>query len=62
LLELRDALLINPYDEAGVAAAIDRALLMELEERRERHQAMLAVMRENSLARWRDRFEADLRG
>ncbi len=60
--ELTDALLINPYDEAGVAAAMNRALLMDLEERRERHQAMLAVMRKNSLERWRDRFEADLRG
>jgi trehalose 6-phosphate synthase len=60
--ELRDALVINPYDEAGVAAAMDRALLMPVEERQERHQAMLAVMRENSLERWRDRFEADLQG
>ena len=60
--ELRSALLINPYDEAGVAAAMDRALTMPLEERQERHGAMLAAMRENSLERWRDRFEADLRG
>ena len=59
--ELREALLINPYDEAGVAAAMHRALLMPLEERQERHQSMLAVMRDNSLERWRDRFEADLR-
>jgi trehalose 6-phosphate synthase len=60
--ELRDALLINPYDEAGMAEAMDRALLMPLEERQERHRAMLAIMRENSLERWRDRFVADLRG
>ena len=60
--ELDAALLINPYDEAGVATAMDRALTMPVEERRERHQSMLAAMRENSLERWRDRFEADLRG
>ncbi|HYZ21074.1 MAG TPA: trehalose-6-phosphate synthase [Rhodopila sp.] len=59
--ELEAALLVNPYDEAGMARAMDRALLMGVEERRERHQAMLAVMRRNSLERWRDRFEADLR-
>jgi trehalose 6-phosphate synthase len=58
--ELSDALIVNPYDEAGVAAAMNRALLMPLEERRERHQAMLAVMHENSLERWRDRFVTDL--
>ena len=60
--ELSDALLVNPYDEAGMARAIDQALAMPREERRERHQSMLAVMRRNSLERWRDRFVADLRG
>jgi trehalose 6-phosphate synthase len=59
--ELDAALLVNPYDEAGMARAMDRALSMAVEERRERHQAMLRVMRTNSLERWRDRFEADLR-
>ena len=59
--ELDAALLVNPYDEAGIAAALDRALAMPAEERRERHAAMLAVMREHSLERWRDRFEAELR-
>jgi trehalose 6-phosphate synthase len=59
--ELETALLVNPYDEAGMAQAMDRALSMPAEERRERHQAMLRVMRANSLERWRDRFEADLR-
>jgi trehalose 6-phosphate synthase len=60
--ELDAALLVNPYDEAGMAKAMERALSMPVEERQERHQAMLKVMRTNSLERWRDRFEADLRG
>ncbi|HEX4369204.1 MAG TPA: alpha,alpha-trehalose-phosphate synthase (UDP-forming) [Rhodopila sp.] len=60
--ELDAALLVNPYDEAGMAQAMDQALSMPVAERQERHQAMLTVMRTNSLERWRDRFEADLRG
>jgi len=60
--ELDAALLVNPYDEAGVATALDRGLAMAREERRERHVAMMAVMRRDSLDAWRDRFEADLRG
>ena len=60
--ELDAALIVNPYDEAGVAAALDRGLAMACGERRERHAAMLRVMRRNSLDAWRDRFEADLRG
>jgi trehalose 6-phosphate synthase len=59
--ELHTALIVNPYDEQGVANALDQALSMSLEERRERHAAAIAVMRHNSLERWRDRFQADLR-
>lgn len=59
--ELDAALIVNPYDEAGVAAALDRGLAMHCDERRERHGAMLRVMRRNSLDEWRDRFEAHLR-
>jgi trehalose 6-phosphate synthase len=39
--ELDAALLVNPYDEAGMARAMDRALSMPVEERQERHEAML---------------------
>jgi trehalose 6-phosphate synthase len=60
--ELDAALLVNPYDEAGTAAAIERGLSMPREERCERHAAMLAVMRQNNLDTWRDRFVADLAG
>jgi trehalose 6-phosphate synthase len=41
--ELKTALVVNPYDHAGVAAALDRALGMEQGERCERHAAMLGV-------------------
>lgn len=60
--ELDAALIVNPYDEEGMAAAMDRAFAMSLEERQERHAAMLKVMQANSLERWRDRFQADLLG
>jgi trehalose 6-phosphate synthase len=43
-----------------MAAALNRGFGMAVEERCERHAAMLAVMRRNSLDAWRDRFEADL--
>ena len=36
--ELNAALLVNPYDTDGVAAAIGRALSMPLAERRQRHE------------------------
>lgn len=58
--ELDAALIVNPYDQAGVAAALDRGMAMQRDERRERHVAMLRVMRRNSLDAWRDRFVADL--
>ncbi len=60
--ELQAALVVNPYDQEGLAAAMDRAFAMKLEERQERHAAMIKVMKENSLERWRDRFQADLAG
>jgi trehalose 6-phosphate synthase len=60
LRELGAALVVNPYDQAGVAVALDRALAMPGDARRERHASMLQVMRRNSLDVWRDPFEANL--
>ena len=60
--ELDAALLVNPYDEEGMAAAMDQAFAMPIKERQERHASMVKIMKENSLDRWRDRFQADLRG
>ena len=58
--ECKEALLVNPYDTEAVAAAINRALAMPLEERRERHQAMYATLLHNDIDRWAERFIATL--
>jgi trehalose 6-phosphate synthase len=54
--ECNRALLVNPYDPEGVGAAIARALAMPLDERRERQRAMYAVLEQNDIRHWADRF------
>jgi len=50
--QLKEALLVNPYDIHGTAQAIQQALQMPLEERRQRHAAMLASVREFDVHWW----------
>jgi trehalose 6-phosphate synthase len=50
--QLPDALLVNPYDTEGTANAIHLALQMPAEERRIRHQAQMAVIREYDVHWW----------
>ncbi len=59
--ELEGAVLVNPYDTAGLMDAMQRALNMSLEERRERSASMTAALRGNTVADWRDRFVSALR-
>ena len=58
--ELEDAVLVNPLDIDGVAEAIHDALAMPLAERVERWRAMMATLRRNDIATWRDSFVAAL--
>ena len=58
--ECRSALLVNPYDQEAVAAAIDQALSMPLEERKERHRDMIAALTANDIKGWGERFLAAL--
>ena len=58
--ECKEALLVNPYDTEAVAAAINRALAMPLEERRARHQTMFETLTRNDIAHWAERFIATL--
>jgi trehalose 6-phosphate synthase len=61
-IECNHALLVNPYDPEEVASAIHHALVMPLDERRERHCANAATLRQNASADWSKRFLRALNG
>ena len=54
------ALTVNPFDVAGQAEAIHRALTMRAEERRERLEAIRDQVREHDVAAWIEAQLADL--
>jgi trehalose 6-phosphate synthase len=54
--EMRQALLVNPYDLDGVADAIAAAAHMPRHERLERWQAMMDYLRANDINAWRRRY------
>jgi trehalose 6-phosphate synthase len=54
--ELRQALLVNPYDFDGVADAIATAMHMPRLRRIERWRAMMDYLRENDIDAWRRRY------
>ena len=58
--DLREAVIVNPYDIDGTATALNRALNMDLKERRERWQALNKRVHERTAQTWRARFLADL--
>ncbi|MFS7384786.1 alpha,alpha-trehalose-phosphate synthase [Rahnella inusitata] len=58
--ELTAALIVNPYDRDDVAAALDKALTMPLEERIERYNDMMNVLHKNDIANWGDTYLKDL--
>jgi trehalose 6-phosphate synthase len=59
--QLREALLVNPYDTQGTAAAILLALQMPLDERRRRHASMMATIRDQDVHWWCGSFLHALR-
>ena len=50
--ELRDGLIVNPYDAEQLAEAIRFALEMDPEERKARMQRMRRIVREHNIYRW----------
>jgi trehalose 6-phosphate synthase len=54
--ELKDALIVNPFDVESVADAVRRALDMELAERQDRWRSMMAILQQNDITAWRESF------
>jgi trehalose 6-phosphate synthase len=54
--ELDAALVVNPHDIDGLARQIANALVMRLDERRERWQAMISKLRKSSVQKWFSNF------
>jgi alpha,alpha-trehalose-phosphate synthase [UDP-forming]/trehalose-phosphatase len=54
--ELRDAILTNPFHPDGLACDIERALRMELDERKRRHELLMATLANRTPQRWAAAF------
>ena len=54
--QLKEALLVNPYDTDGTADTLQRALQMPLPERQSRHQKLLENIRTQDVHWWRRTF------
>lgn len=58
--ELDAAVIVNPYDVDGMAGALAKALHMPREERIERWQDMMSVLKEQDIHAWQKSFLGDL--
>ena len=54
--EMPEALMVNPFDIDEMADMFYQALIMPLEERRERHQALYDRIRRYDVKAWQERF------
>jgi len=54
--QMKEALMVNPYDAHGTAQAIQRALSMPLEERIQRHEALISRIRKHDEHWWSSSF------
>ena len=59
--EMDGAIIVNPFDEEGMMDGMQSALRMSREDRVERHQSMMEILKRNDLQRWRRRFLDALR-
>lgn len=54
--DLQEALIVNPYDADAVARALQQAIRMPRDERRQRHATLLQRVRAHDVDYWRENF------
>jgi trehalose 6-phosphate synthase len=54
--QLREALIVNPFDEQSMVDALHRGLKMPLEERKSRWRSLMTNVEKFDIAYWRDSF------
>ncbi len=54
--EMKEALIVNPYDEDSVADALSRAILMPVGERRDRWRTMMKRLTQHDVHVWRTEY------
>src|SRR5690606_35941122 len=60
--QMKEALIVNPYDLSEMAEAMNQALAMPLDERVERWQSLMAGLRRTDVVSWREDYLASLAG
>ncbi len=60
-VQMKAALIVNPYDTVGVAEAMQIARYMSLEERRNRYSELMQGLVREDISHWRERFVSELR-
>jgi trehalose 6-phosphate synthase len=60
--ELPEALIVNPHIPADVAEGIEQALIMPLQERRERYRTLMSRIDRHTVVDWGKSFLVDLQG
>ena len=58
--QLTDALIVNPHDTGRLANTILNALNMSLDERQERWRKLKAIVEDQDIAWWSDKYLKDL--
>jgi trehalose 6-phosphate synthase len=55
-MQMKEALIVNPFSHEELAEALKRALTMDLSERKGRYEALFAGVRKDDVTAWRESF------